>query len=97
LVLGDLVKTSAHGDFHVKVIGFDAIDLLVVFDFGVLVCARFLTVHMCVASVLKLAFLVSAITSLGEVRTLENVTLVTFDALLTVAKQSKRTADEGTG
>jgi hypothetical protein len=97
-VLGDLVKTAAHGDFFVKVIGFDVVDLIVVFfDFGVLVCTLLLALHMSVKNVLKLAFLISAITCLGEIGTLEDMTLVTTDALVTVAKHSKRTANEGTG
>ena len=68
--------------------------LLIVFDFGVLACARLLALHMCVASVWELAFLVSAITCLGVVGTLDNMTLVTFDTLLAIAKQSKGTTDQ---
>ena len=71
--------------------------LLIVFDFGVLACACLLALHMCVASVWELAFLVSAITCLGVVGTLENMTLVTVDALLAIAKQSKGTTDQSAG
>jgi len=49
------------------------------------------------ANVWELAFLVSAITCLGVVGTLEDMTLVTIDALLAIAKQSKGTTDERTG
>jgi len=96
--LGDLVETAAHGDFLVKVVGLNVIDLLVIcFNFGVLVCTRLLALDGGVTNVLKLAFLVSAITCLGEIGTLEDMTLVTIDALFTVAKNSERTANEGTG
>jgi hypothetical protein len=50
-----------------------------------------------VASVWELAFLVSAITCLGVVGTLDNMTLVTVDALLAIAKQSKGTTDKRAG
>jgi hypothetical protein len=71
--------------------------LLIVFDFGVLACARLLAFHVGVASVRELAFLVSAITCLGVVGALDDMTLVTVDALLAIAKQSKGTTDERTG
>lgn len=45
----------------------------------------------------ELAFLVSAITCLGVVGTLENMTLVTLDTLLAIAKQSKGTTDQSAG
>ena len=98
----DLVEISAHRQIFVVIIRIDVtrinVDrLLIVFDFGVLACARLLALHMCVASVWELAFLVSAITCLGVVGTFENMTLVTVDTLLAVAKQSKGTADKRTG
>ena len=102
LVLSDLVEISAHRDILVRVIRVDVPRinigrLLVVFDFGVLACTRLLALHMRVASVWKLAFFVSAITCLGVVGTLDNMTLVTVDALLAIAKQSKGTTDKRTG
>jgi hypothetical protein len=97
LVLSDLVEISAHRDIVVGVIRIDIPRINIVFNFGVLACARLLAFHMCVASVWELAFLVSAITCLGVVGTLENITLVTVDALLAIAKQSKGTADKRTG
>lgn len=100
--MSDLVEISAHRDILVRVIRVDVPRinigrLLVVFDFGVLACTRLLALHMRVASVWELAFLVSAITCLGVVGTLDNMTLVTVDALLAIAKQSKGTTDKKTG
>ena len=102
LVMSDLVEISAHRDILAGIIRIDVtrinIDrLLIVFDFGVLACARLLALHMCVASVWELAFLVSAMSCLGVVGTLEDMTLVTFDTLVAVAKQSKGTTDKRTG
>ena len=89
---------SARGGNHVGSIRIDVSRInigffLVIFEFRVLVSARLLAFDMCVAGVWKLAFRVSAIACLGIIGTLDNVTLVTLDALLAIAKQSKGTTD----
>jgi hypothetical protein len=48
----------------------------------------------CVASVWKLAFLVSAVTVLGVIGTLDHMTLVTLDTFFAITKQGKGTADK---
>jgi hypothetical protein len=98
-VLGDLVEASTHGDILVEIIGVDVLPIniiirFILLEFGILVCARLLALHMCVASMWKLAFLVSAVAVLGIVGTLDHMTLVTLDTFFAITEQSKGTANK---
>jgi hypothetical protein len=98
-VLGNLVEASTHGNILVEIIRVDVfgtqiIIRIVLLEFRVLVCTRLLALHVCVASVWKLAFLVSAVTVLGVIGTLDHMTLVTLDTFFAITKQSKGTADK---
>jgi hypothetical protein len=98
-VLGNLVEAATHGDVLVEVIRVDVFRIqviirIILLEFRVLVCTRLLALHMCVASVWKLAFLVSAVTVLGVIGTLDHMTLVTLDTLFAITKQGKGTADK---
>jgi hypothetical protein len=98
-VLGDLIKVAAHGDILIEVIRVDVFRIqviirIVLLEFRILVCTRLLALHVCVASVWKLAFLVSAVTVLGVIGTLDHMTLVTLDTFFAITKQGEGTADK---
>jgi hypothetical protein len=98
-VLSNLVEASAHGNVLVEIIRVDVFAIqivirIILLEFGILVCTSLLALHMCVASVWKLAFLVSAVAILGIVGTLDHMTLVTLDTFFAITKESKRTADK---
>ena len=89
LVRGELVKAAG--------IGVSRHLILIFFELRILVCTCLLALNVCMTDVIQLAFLVSTVASLGEIRTFEDMSFVTLDTFLAITKKSKRAADKSAG